>query len=216
MTSGSIRRFVPGESILSRGIDERGRVISVTPVRVVRDAPGLVALWLPLGTPTVKPELVQHEPGTPRRWVDGNWYLTGSTWRWAEVLKLVRPDDGWATWVRWTADRRFDGWVVNMQSPMTRTYLGFDVWDHQLDILVNPDRTWRWKDRAELELAVELGRMTRAQADKVEAEAARAVAEIEHNGFPYSEGWEHWRPDPAWQLPELHTAWSDVSMYGRA
>lgn len=215
-TQAATRRFDPGESILSRGIDEHQRVISVTPVRVVRDDADLVALWLPLGTPTIKPELVHHEAGAPRRWVDGNWHLTESTWRWAEVLKLVRPNEGWSTWVRWSANREFQGWAINMQAELVRTQLGFDVWDHQLDILVKPDRSWHWKDRDELELSVELGRMTRDQAAAVEAEAKRAVTLVEGNGFPYSDGWEAWQPDPTWQLPHLQSEWADVSMHRHA
>jgi hypothetical protein len=100
-----------------------------------------------------------------------------------------------------------------MQSQLTRTRLGFDHGDHQLDIIVNPDRSWRWKDEDELEFSVELGRMTREQADVVRAEAALAVEQIEQNGPPFSDGWEHWTPDPMWILPQLTPDWGDLSMY---
>ncbi|WP_179137700.1 DUF402 domain-containing protein [Candidatus Entotheonella palauensis] len=205
--------FRPGDSVLYRGLDERRRVVSVLPVRVVRDDSNLVVLWLPLGTPSIKPELLHHTPGSPRRWVDSNWYLTHSTWQWAELLVLIRPGEHRATWVRWSAERDFQGWVVNMQSPLVRTRLGFDHWDHQLDIIVNPDRSWRWKDEDELELAVELGRMTREQAGAVRDEGLIAVEQIEQNRSPFSDGWEHWTPEPTWPLPDLVEDWRDVSMY---
>ena len=199
--------FDRGESILYRGVDEHGGVVGVLPVRVVQDDADLIALWLPLGTSTIRSRLIEHTPGTPRRWVDGNWYLERSVWTWAELLILVRPGEARATWVRWSAHREFEGWAVNLQSELVRTRLGFDMWDQQLDIVVAPDRTWHWKDEDELELAVELGRMSAAQADAVRAEGARAVEDIEQNRPPFCDGWEGWEPDPAWPLPELTDDW---------
>ena len=70
--------FEVGQSILCRGLDEHDRIINVLPVRVVRDEADLVALWLSMGTLSIKPELIDHTPGTPRCWVDGNWRLTKS------------------------------------------------------------------------------------------------------------------------------------------
>ena len=114
-------RFSVGSSVLYRGLDEHRRVVSVLPVRVVQDDQELVVLWLPLGTPTMKPELIDHTPGMPRRWVDGNWVLVQATWRWAELLIIVRPGERRATWVRWAEDRTFQGWAVNMQSELNRS-----------------------------------------------------------------------------------------------
>ena len=182
-------------------------------MRVVQDAPELVALWLPLGTPTIKPQLVSHSPGLPRKWSEGEWYLANSTWSSAELLILARPEERWATWVRWSANREFQGWAVNLQSELLRTRLGFDSQDHQLDIIVNPFRRWRWKDEDELDLAVELGRMSREHARTVRSEANRAVRRIEENDSPFSDGWERWVPDAGWSIPQLVSNWDDVSMY---
>jgi hypothetical protein len=79
---------------------------------------------------------------------------------------------------------------------------------------VDPGRRWQWKDEAELDLAVELGRTSREQADAVRDEAARAVKQIEENQSPFSDGWERWAPDPTWSPPGLASDWDDVSMYG--
>ncbi len=210
--SGS--RFRTGDGIVSRGVDPRQGVVSVISARVVRDDDELIGIWQPIGAPSIKPELIRHIPGTPRRWVDGNWYLTPSVWTWAEVLVLVRPGEQRATWVRWSSDRTFQGWAVNMQSELTRTQFGFDHWDHQLDILVDPDRTWLWKDSDELELAVELGHMTREQAVRVRAVGEAAVRDIEANAWPYNAGFEDWAPDPSWTLPDLPPDWDDLSVVG--
>ena len=145
--------------------------------------------------------------------MEGNWSLTESVWHAAELLILVQPDEFRATWVRWSAERAFEGWVVNMQSRLTRTHLGFDYRDHQLDLVVDRHRDWHWKDEAELEFAVELGRMTREQADAVCAEGECAVEAIDGNRSPLSDAWESSTPDPGWSVPEMAEDWDDRSMY---
>jgi predicted RNA-binding protein associated with RNAse of E/G family len=100
-----------------------------------------------------------------------------------------------------------------MQSPLTRTHLNFDHWDHQLDILVKPDRSWSWKDEDELQLVVQLNRMSAQQAKAVREEGQRAVQQIQQNGVPFSDGWEDWQADSTWSLPELGSKWGDLSMY---
>ncbi len=114
-------RFYYGQPILYRELDERGQVIDVKPVTVVEDSDARIALWLPLGTPTKRPVLLNRTPGTPRRWMKRSWALVDSTWQWAELLIVVRPDNRRATWVRWSADRLFQGWVVNLQSELWRS-----------------------------------------------------------------------------------------------
>ena len=83
-----------------------------------------------------------------------------------------------------------------MQSPMARTRLGFDHWDHLLDIVVAPDRSWRYKDEDELELCLETGRMTAATALAVREEGCRVIEQIEANA-----------------LPVLPGDWVDLTMY---
>ncbi len=204
-------KFCYGEPILYRELDEHGQVVDVKPVTVIEDSDVQIALWLPLGTPTKKPVLLNHTPGTPRNWVEGSWALVDSTWQWAELLIVVRPDNCRATWVRWSADRVFQGWYVNLQSKLCRTRLGFDFRDHQLDIIVEPDRNWRWKDQDELDLAVELGCLTPAQSKAVREEGQLAVMEIERNSGLYSESIEQWCPEASLTRPKLRADWNDLS-----
>ncbi len=102
---------------------------------------------------------------------------------------------------------------MNMQSKLTRTRLGFDIRDHQLDILVEPNGEWRWKDEDELDSCVEEGSIDPEHAKAIRAEGQRAVDEIEHNEGPFSDGWENWHPDPMLLRPELSPDWDDLSMY---
>jgi hypothetical protein len=194
-------------------LDEKQRLTSVLPVHVVADDQDQILLWAALGTPTMKPVLRHRIPASHARWEDGNWDLLPGTWRHAELLILIHPSQSRATWVRWSVEREFLGWAVNMQSPLTRTHLDFDHWDHQLDILVKPDRSWSWKDEDELQLVVQLNRMSAQQAKAVREEGQRAVQQIQQNGVPFSDGWEDWQADSTWSLPELGSKWGDLSMY---
>jgi protein associated with RNAse G/E len=38
------------------------------------------------------------------------------------------------------------GWYVNLQCPFRRTEVGIEAMDLMLDVVVDPDGTWRWKD----------------------------------------------------------------------
>lgn len=212
MSPALTSKFSPGKTILYRQLDEHGQIIDVKPVTVVEDTETQVVLWLPLNTPTMKPELLKPAADGPRRW-DQGWLLVEATWRRSEALIVIRPEQFRAVWVQWSKDRVFQGWDVNIQSRLRRTHLGFDIQDYQLDIIIGPDRQWRWKDEDELALAIKLGRLTAAQGETIQAEGQRAVEEIERNGVPYSDGWEHWRPSTALTSPKLTPDWGDLSMY---
>lgn len=205
--------FQPGTTIIYREIDEKRQVVDVKPVTVVEDSSEQAALWLPLDTPTMRPVLKNHTQGEPRRWTDENWSLENSVWQWAELLILVKPGERRATWVRWSREREFQGWYVNMQSELLRTDLGFDLRDHQLDILVEPSREWRWKEEDELCLCVEEGRIDPRLAQEIKAEGNRAIAEIEKNGSPFSDRWEDWVSTPSLPKPALDSTWDDLTMY---
>ncbi len=201
--------FAPGSRILYRTIDENQQLTSVLPVRVVEDSESHVCLWLPIGTASIKPVL--HDPtARPRRWLPGTWSLQPSTWSWAELLIMIQPDSPYAVWLRWSADRVFQGWYVNMQGPLKRHRLGFDHWDQQLDILVEPDRSWRLKDEDELKVVVELGRMSADQAAQVRSGAERATREIESCAGPFAAEWPRWIPPADWTHPDLPDDWGEL------
>jgi hypothetical protein len=91
---------------------------------------------------------------------------------------------------------------VNFEQPLRRSRVGFDTFDEKLDLIVRPDGSYRWKDEDELEQAAALGLV---DADEVRAEAQRVIRE-----WPFPTGWEHWRPDPSWPVPQLPAGWDRV------
>jgi len=61
--------------------------------------------------------------------------------------------------------------------------------DHALDLLIDPDGTWHWKDEDDFLEAQGFGVFTPGQAAAVRAEGERVMA-----ARPWPTGWEEWRP----------------------
>jgi uncharacterized protein DUF402 len=118
-----------------------------------------------------------------------------------DAVCLARPGRRHSIYVFLKHDE-LDVWYVNFEQPLRRTSVGFDTFDEKLDLIVIPDGTYRWKDEDELEQAAALGLL---DADTVRAEAARVLEER-----PFPTGWEDWRPDPAWPIPQLPDGWDRV------
>jgi hypothetical protein len=92
----------------------------------------------------------------------------------------------------------FVGYYVNLQAPLRRSPFGFDSQDHLLDIVIEPDRQWRWKDEDELALAVQVGLLSAYEAVTVRAEGQRVLSCLDKL---LPTGWENWQPDSSW--PQL-------------
>ncbi|MFJ3722485.1 DUF402 domain-containing protein [Streptomyces sp. NPDC090045] len=207
-------RWAPGEQILWRYRDHapglKGPVHICRPVTVVQDTDELLAVWMAPGTECVKPVLadgtsVHEEPlatryTAPRTTVRSRWFGGG-------VLKLARPGDPWSVWLFWGNGWRFKNWYVNLEEPRSRWAGGVDSVDHFLDIAVYPDRSWKWLDEDEFAQAQRSGLMDREQALRVRHAGRAAVSLIEEWGAPFSDGWQDWRPDPAWRIPALPEDW---------
>lgn len=79
-----------------------------------------------------------------------------------------------------------------------------------LDIVVEPDRSWRYKDVAELEVLAGDGTFDAGTAAAVRAAAEQAIALVEAGAEPFCDPWPSWRPDPSWPTPVLPPSWADV------
>ncbi|MEV6107569.1 DUF402 domain-containing protein [Streptomyces sp. NPDC051940] len=203
--------WAPGDQILWRyrgnGTDH---VHICRPVTVVRDDAEQLAVWMAPGTECVRPVMLDGTPlhreplatryTKPRRTARSQWFGTG-------VLKLARPGQPWSVWLFWERDWRFKNWYVNLEEPLRRWSGGVDSEDHFLDISVHPDRSWHWRDEDEFAQAQLVGLVTAEQAREVRRAGRAAVAEIRAWNAPFADGWEDWRPDPAWPVPALPADW---------
>jgi len=169
---------------------------------MVDDAPDLLALYMPEGSPLrFAPDFF----GAPHPW------SYTDRWRGHGVLQLQRPGEMHAVWVFWEGDdRTFAGWYVNLQEPFRRSRFRIDTQDLELDIVISPDGSWRYKDDEQLEEWVERGRWTRTKVAAIRAEAHRIAEQLERGRRWWQDEWVDWEPDPSWPQPTLPATWDRV------
>jgi len=195
-----------GDPVLLRYV-HYGRVSRVKPMTVVEDDAEHVVLFIGAGSPMKTrcgPDgvpLARELPYAERFALP--WKLCDGVWSGYSVLMLTPARAGHSFWAIWDEQWRFQQWYVNLQEPVRRTPFGFDTADNVLDLVIERDLTWRWKDEHELEEAVRVGRFTAEEAEAVRAEGRRALATFEARAWPFDGDWSEWRPDPAWPKPEL-------------
>ncbi len=127
------------------------------------------------------------------------------TWDSSHVLRFMREGDGHTVECFWNEDWTFKGWYVNLQAPLVVNGRNFDTTDYALDVVVDPDGTWHWKDEDDFARAIELGVLNEREAEAVRAEGERVVA-LE----PWPTGWEDWRPPAEWTPLGLPRDWHVV------
>jgi len=206
----------PGETIVLQGV-LRNRVWEARPQTVIRDDGDLLVLWFPRGTQWKAPATPPSRPDAADRGTRmatnaslGDWAYADAEWD-VDTLSLTRPDDWHSVWISWPPDGSAWGWYVNLQRPFRRTRLGIETMDLMLDVLIDPDRTWRWKDEDELETFVVHGIFDQELAAQIRAEGLHVVERAQRNDPPFSEPWrETFRPDPTWDPPELPDGWDRV------
>jgi Protein of unknown function (DUF402) len=204
----------PGETIVLQEV-WRDRVWAARPMVVVRDEGDLLVLWFPKGTSWKAPTTPPDWPREPNRGVRlatcaarGEWALRDLLWE-VDTLSLTRAGDWHSVWVSWPEDGSDWGWYINLQRPFRRSPIGLETMDLALDVLINLDRSWRWKDEDESteRLAFPDHYWVRDEA-AVRAEGWRVVKQIEAGDFPFDGTWTDFQPDPSWVTPtELPAGW---------
>ncbi len=200
--------FEPGEIVYMRHF-QRGEVSGIFPCRTVRhDADG-VLLWADQGSPawyTITP--------------DGRWMRQMPLTEWVAAAKLPHRGSfahSLLTWHPTGADYSirffwhdgvFTAWYANLELPLTLWMKngrhGADTVDWDLDIWIDPDRTWRWKDEDEFteRLAHPDIYWVHDEA-RVRAAGEQVIKLVEAGVFPFDGTWVGFRPDPAWEpLPQ--------------
>jgi hypothetical protein len=81
--------------------------------------------------------------------------------------------------------------------------------DHALDLVIEPDGKWYWKDEDDFAEAQHLGVLTPQEAAAVRHEGERVIA-----GQLWLTGWEHWRPWGSTQAAQ-HAESRNTGEYGR-
>lgn len=137
------------------------------------------------------------------------WSLVDDAWKRNRVLRLTPLGAAYSVDHYWRDEGgEFLGYQINFQEPLRRTPLGFDTFDQELDIVVTPDGSWRWKDVDSFERGVRKGVISEDDGKAVR-ELACAVALRISDLTPT--GWETWKPNPEWLLPELLDGWDALT-----
>jgi hypothetical protein len=191
--------FEIGSTVVLRDFQADGRIRAVECGRVVAEDELGTAVWVGGGSTVIRRATLAGEPNrhlpvetklrTPTLPTVGTWHGFG-------VLILTPPDAAHCVWWLFTEHGEFDGWYVNLQTPARRWWGGIDLEDQTLDVLIAPDRTWRWKDEEDA-----------GEAAAARAEAHRVIALAEAHDAPFDGRWCDFRPDPSWPPTDLPWWW---------
>ena len=183
---------------------QRETISGLYPARVVwHDDDGLL-LWTPQSSrywfPYMPDGRMMRDTPLPE------WHGAEKVWRPYEVPHAVL---GWhARGVPYSVllffrDGAFANYYVNIQEPTVAWHdgelFGADTEDWDLDVLVDPDLTWRLKDVDELETRMRWPDLYWvADPRRVHGIVAEVVAVVEAGAFPFDGTWRDFTPDPQW------------------
>jgi hypothetical protein len=196
--------FRPGQTIVRRNY--RGPHVSwAQATTVVSDGEQGLVLWLPVGADF---EFRLNADGTMLRTAGsveeyGAAPLIRRNWRENSLLMWHPPGQAHSVW--WFfRDGQFRYWYINLESPYTRGPDWIANVDHHLDVIVNPDRSWKWKDEQDLDEATDVpGFWTAEQAAAIRAEGRRVVGIVQTGAFPFDGTWCDFQPMPHWPTPRM-------------
>lgn len=210
--------FAPGRSIARRDVHLNGMIAAVQTTRVVRDDAEALLTWTAAGSDcmlrgtrdgvSIRKMSLAERDRTPSM-------LWPRHWEGRHVLIRTEPEADHSVWWFFDLEMRFEGWYVNLESPVRRWSAGIDILDHALDILVAPDRSWSLKDEDELAERIDHpAYWTAAEADRIRAAAERIIVDIEADRFPFDGRYTDFRPDPSWKPAALPPYWdSEVASH---
>ncbi|NUS74095.1 MAG: DUF402 domain-containing protein [Corynebacteriales bacterium] len=203
----------PGDTVLYRYI-RKNEIRGVRPTRVVEANDDYVLLWQPAG---VQVRLGWHPDGAAprsvplaRRFLPG-WTTTPAQWQGTSVLYLMRPG-AWHSLHWFFNERGFSNWYVNVETPGHATAHSWDTDDLELDVVVQPDLSWRYKDEDEFAAACHIGAIDPETAQRAQQEADKMARQAARGAGPFDGRWVDFAPDPAWPVPALADHWSQLHL----
>jgi hypothetical protein len=196
-----------GDAVDLRYVLTDGRIEMCWPCRVVEDSEEIVALFIAAESKyRAGPKRTAAEKrAIPSPPLPSEEYV----WR-ADTLRLMFPGRLHSVslfWARGDEGSGFSRYFVNMEEPFRRTPIGFDTQDHTLDIVIQPDLSWAWRDENEFRNHVREGFFTEGLAEAVREEGIRVLDEISSGVHPCL-GWTEWSPEKSWKPPVVSEQWA--------
>jgi len=170
-------------------------------------------LWIAAGSAYL--DIGAADGRTFRQVPFGEWGRTAKAMRelhWRNDVLMLHPHDApYSVWFFFDPDGGFRSWYVNLELPGVGwddgVVAGIDTIDYDLDLVVAPDRGWRWKDEEEFRdhLAHPDVYWTDDEAG-VRADGERVVKLIEAGEFPFDGTGCDFRPPRSWSVPTVMPA----------
>jgi hypothetical protein len=178
----------------------------VKTAQVMADDDRGLLLWVPRGAPMLDRKAVDGRGlrAMPfSEWIVTETRLWETTWRGPGILKVLPPGEDYSVWLFRHDSGEFRGWYVNLEEAGVRwddaTVAGVDIVDQDLDIWVEPDRTWSWKDEEEFaERLAYPHHYWVTDGDAVRETGERVVKRIEAGEFPFDSSLLGVTGDPLW------------------
>jgi hypothetical protein len=161
----------PGDVVMWRGI-LREQDWHVQPTIVVKDHPDELVLTLLPGTECLAEETYPLGKQISRRWwdfIDTEWVLKKYTWYANHLLLILEPDSYYSTIYFWDhTSSEFLCYYINFQIPFKRNHSSIETLDLELDLIINPDFSYKWKDLDDYKKAVKTEIILPEWTDEIE------------------------------------------------
>ena len=148
-----------------------------------------------------------------RRWdfKEKDWNLESFRWRTNRVLIVLEPQKYYSIMHFWNhAKDEFLGYYVNFQEPYKRNVCGIDAIDLDLDLDIEPDLTFYWKDEDDYGQAMEHGIIPLECIQGIDDSKPEILVRLEKRVYPFDGSWLNWTPDPSWSPPTLPENWDKM------
>ncbi len=202
-----------GDVIVLRDIF-KNKVSSSFPVIVVKDRPEEIALALiPGAEGFVTEDYSKGKQNGKRRWdfKDKPWKLDNHIWHTNRVLQLLEPQKYYAISYFWNdKSNEFSCYYVNFQLPFQRSHCGVDTLDLEIDLIIEPDFSYRWKDLDDYQKGIDSGVILVEWVQEIKRAQMEVLEKLNEQKYPFDDSWLNWRPDPYWSLPKLPAGWDKV------
>jgi protein associated with RNAse G/E len=202
----------PGDVVAWRGIF-RDRIWHAMPTFVVRDTlKELVLAILPGTLCKVEKDYNKGKNGK-RIWdfKDTDWKLEDFTWHTNRLLFILETEKYYSINLFWNhKENEFIGYYINFQHPYRRNHCGIDALDLELDIDIDPELRFRWKDMGDYQKAIEYGIISPECIQGIEVAKPEILERLEKHQYPFDGSWLDWMPDPNWSPPTLPENWDQL------
>lgn len=204
-----------GDTVLLRGMYE-GRPVYIQSARVVKDGPDetLLAVW-PGAECAAPTGYIREGHGGGSTWDRWRETLTNTLsmerylWHTNRFLIILEPQKFFSTIYIWNhRSGEFVCYYINFQLPFKRTRLGFDTLDLDLDIVIESDYTWHWKDVDDYQRAIARGGIRHEWISGVEHARKEVASRLEARQYPLDGTWLDWNLNSAWSPPQLPQDWA--------